>query len=287
MLGKGSFGDGVAFTLLALVVGSLAAPSLGQAAGEPRAREAWRYMTSQGAGGFVLRSGQRWRETTPEKNVNYFVETARTPDRVELRDSGRGMRLRLLADHCEFQWETDLVWRRLYEGGWTDRANVPSPPPKERGDYRIRVAYFVPSDRQAVSMYAAKIRVVMRLVGELYRSDLENKGYLPRDLELEEKEGHPVVHLVRGCFPASYYARPPEYDKQRQLRQILSEIPAEVAQPLRHLLLIFAETYDERAPAPREWLGALGMVFLASGTAPFVLTIWYGPDRKCYDGHAS
>ena len=56
-------------------------------------------------------------------------------------------------------------------------------------EHRIRLGYFVPSDRQPVANYEQKIRVVMAVVADLYLSDLRAKGYQTEGLQFESNNG--------------------------------------------------------------------------------------------------
>ena len=83
------------------------------------------------------------------------------------------MRVRLHADFAEFQEGEQREWTRLTNGRWVAVADLPK---RAQRDYLIRLAYFVPSDREPTKDYAKKIRVLMHFVAEIYRQDIEARG---------------------------------------------------------------------------------------------------------------
>lgn len=121
-------------------------------------------------------------------------------------------------------------------------------------DYLIRLTYFVPRDRQPTANFEKKIRVLMLLLTEFYRQDLKGRGVPMKDLAFETRDGEPVVHMIRGARPAAYYTGAPKYEGN-QFGKIEAEIPADIGVPDKHLIIVFAETYDD-GPVGHEWLGA-------------------------------
>ena len=121
---------------------------------------------------------------------------------------------------------------------------------------RVRLAYFVPDDRQPAAHYERKIRVIMSIVRELYRDDLRDKGYRTEGLRFEGGNDRPLVHLVRGGREASYYGNAPAYDADEQWRRLLPEVREKVGDPRRHVIVLFAETYGA-GPAEHLWPGAI------------------------------
>src|SRR5688572_12219353 len=92
-------------------------------------------------------------------------------------------------------------------------ASRPQPaPPKPPADHRLRLAYFVPKDRQPTPNYEQKIRVVMAIVADLYLDDLRAKKYQTEGLRFESGKGdgeHPAVLFIRGQRNAGYYNNAP------------------------------------------------------------------------------
>ena len=82
-------------------------------------------------------------------------------------------------------------------------------------DWKVRLAYFVPTDRRPLDDYARRIRVVMELVNDIYRADLTAKGYHTDGLRFEtDSRGEPVVHLIHASKPATYYNKAPEFNQR-------------------------------------------------------------------------
>lgn len=140
-------------------------------------------------------------------------------------------------------------------------------------DYRIRLVYFVPSDRGATAEYEKKIRVLMHFVSELYRQDFESRGIKSDGLRLESRNGQSMVHLVRGARPAAFYSGATNYERevQNHKKRIFDEIPASIGVPSRNLMVVFADTYDN-GPNRVEWPGGIALGVRRSadgGTAIF------------------
>jgi hypothetical protein len=207
--------------------------------------------------------GKRWSEKTVEGTHFHFEEVGRTAKYVELFDRSRTMWLRLYDDYSEWRQGNKNDWHRLYDGRWVDPAKLPKATPS---DYRLRLAYFVPTDRTPIPEYAAKIRVVMQIVAEVYRQDFTARNLASKGLRFETRDGQPVVHLIRGQKPAAFYSNAPNYDGNVQWKHILREIPETVGVPSKNVIIVFAETYDD-GPAKWEWPGgvALGARFSTEG----------------------
>lgn len=74
-----------------------------------------------------------------------------------------------------------------------------------RSDAKLRVVYFVPSDRDPLPAYAERLDRVVNDVNEFYRDGLRRLGVETKGLPLERSGGQLVVHLVRGKLPAQQY----------------------------------------------------------------------------------
>ena len=229
----------------------------------PESRNAWRYRTAGRTGHFVKEADQGWVETSADGDEFRFEESRRVADHVELFDASRDMHLRLYADHAEWSQGDQSRWYRLYDGHWV-AANHAALPPKS--DHRIRLVYFVPTDREPTLEFARKIRVVMQVVAEVYRQDFTSRGIASKGLQFQMEAGEPIVHLVRGKHAAAFYNAAPNYERNDQFDKVKAEIPAAVGVPSRNVMIVFAETYDP-GPAEWEWPGgvALGARFSADG----------------------
>src|SRR4029453_3922314 len=124
------------------------------------------------------------------------------------------------------------------------------------GAHRVRLAYFVPRDRNPVANYQARIPVGRGIVADLYLQDLRGKGYQTEGIRFESESSGPIVQLVRGDREASYYNSAPGYEANEQWRRLGPEIRAKVANPQRQVTVVFAETYDE-GPAEHLWPGVI------------------------------
>ncbi len=149
-------------------------------------------------------------------------------------------------------------------------------------DSQIRVAYFVPADRQPTSNYEKKIKVLLQFVSDLYKTDLISKGYTTEGLKFQLIGNDPVVHLLRGKSEAAVYNGAPNYDSLIQWSKIIEEIPVEVGTPQSNVIIIFAETYDPDGSAPIEFNGgvALGLRFSTKGGIG-LFSAWILRDEFC------
>ena len=227
------------------------------------ARNAWLYTNSGKDGSFRKVTEKGWQETTPDGEDYQFEQVDCQDKYIELFDQSRSMWLRLYSDHVEWRREEKPPWNKLYDGRWVTLSTLPKLP---TADYKIRLAYFVPTDREPTPDYEKKIRVVMHFVSEVYRQDFEARRIRSEGLRFDSKDGQPVVHLIRGARKAEFYNNAPNYDPQNQWKLILPEIPKSVGLPGRNVIIVFAETYDS-GTAKFEWPGgvALGSRFSTDG----------------------
>jgi hypothetical protein len=236
------------------LLGCLASAQDGPGKGA-QARTAWLYSASGKNGSFRNEIGKKWVERGPDGGEARFEEVERADKYVELLDRGRAMSLRLYSDHAEWRQGQNGPWNRLYEGRWAAAGDLPNTPKR---DSRIRLAYFVPADRQPAPDYEKRIRVLIHLVSEVYRQDLEARRVRSEGLRFEAKEGQPVVHLIRGERTAAFYNNAPNYDAHIQWQRLLPEIPRTIGAPTENLIILFAETYDG-GPAKYEWPGGIAL----------------------------
>jgi len=155
-------------------------------------------------------------------------------------------------------------------------------PLKDLGrDHKVRLVYFVPKDRRPTAKYADKIGVLMAFVNDLYVRDLRSKGYPSVGLDFEFQNSKPLVRLISGKETAGEYNGEPNYDVQRQWRQILPEVEAALGKAADNLYVIFAETYGD-GPAKFEFPGglALGARFSSNGGAG-MFSAWVLRDEFC------
>jgi hypothetical protein len=122
--------------------------------------------------------------------------------------------------------------------------------------HEIRLACFVPADRQPTRNYEQKIRVVMAVVSELIRDDLRTKRFDTPGLAIESEQGVPKVHLLRGKHPAAHYNLAPNYNADQQYKLLLPEIREALGSPNENLYVVFTETWDP-GPAKFAWPGVI------------------------------
>lgn len=217
-------------------------------------RRVFEYTGGYGPTWFVHEAGKKWVLYRGDGRTFLYVEERRSDESVELRGSITKLLVRLTARAFESRRSADEPWRRSAAGRWVGEANVPASIRDAPDGYQVRLAYFVPSDREAVPGYASRIRRIMSLIAELLHSDLRSKGHRPRPLEFESRDGEVVVHLVSGAQPASHYSADWDTDPQAQMTRIHAEMLKAFGDPDRHLTVVFAETYDP-GPAKEAWAG--------------------------------
>ncbi|HEV3309916.1 MAG TPA: hypothetical protein VG815_05320, partial [Chloroflexota bacterium] len=153
-------------------------------------------------------------------------------------------------------------------------------------DQQIRLAYFVPNDREPIAHYEQKIRVVMQVVADVYK-DLSQQGLRGAGFSFQtNSQGEPIVHLIRGDKPAQYYNDAPAYDESKHYLKIDDEIPGEVGSSLRHMIVLFPETY-EPGPAPVEWRGSVGRgAHISTDGGLAMMSAWILRDEFCATSYA-
>jgi len=168
-------------------------------------------------------------------------------------------------------------------GAGTRTAEAVRPEPlKDLGSkHKVRVTYFVPTDREPTANWRAKITVLMTFVADLYRQDLTRHGYETRGLDFEFDSDGLLVHLIRGKQKAAHYNGDPEFEFLSQWRTILPEVEAALGKAAQNLHVVFAETYDD-GPTKFEWRGgvALGARYTSDGGAG-LFSAWILRDEFC------
>ena len=162
-------------------------------------REVFQYGSGSQTGALIHDTGSRWVEIVGTQERFTFDEVGRTDDTIELLDRNRDVGLKVHGDHGQLRLRNSKAWRPWQRGKWIGRADLPANVKFVPSDDKIRLVYFVASDREPIVDYERRIRVVMAIVDDLYRSALRDQGYPFEGLNLERnEEGEPIVHLVRA-----------------------------------------------------------------------------------------
>jgi hypothetical protein len=260
----------------------------GMAAAQPGAgaaaeRKAFQFGAEDAAGALVNDYADRWIEFgRGGVEAFHFLEVARSDETIELLDRGRDIGLRVHAERGEIRLPRSTNWQEWQRGKWTSLDELPQAIRFVPTDQKIRLVYFVPADRPPIDGYQRRIRVVMQLVAEIFRDDLRGKGYRSDGPSFEtDAQGEPVVHLVEAKRPAAYYNNAPAFDGVVQFERIKDEIPPTVGSVRRHMIVLFAETYDP-GPAAIEWNGSAGRgLHLSTDGGLGVMSAWILRDEFC------
>ena len=268
-------------SIFSCLIGLLAAMQTGAAPASEPERKVFRYGDQASGGALIHDYSTRWVECVGSRESYTFEEISRSDDTIELIDRARDVGLRVHATRGELRLPGATVWQPWETGKWIGIDELPKSIRFVPTDWKIRLVYFVPKDRTPIDRYEQKIRVVMRLVADVY-ADLKIDGHRSAQLALEmNSQGEPIIHLVRGDKPASYYNDGPAYDEAKQFQRIADELPAEAGSPRRHMMLVFPEAYDP-GPAPVEWRGSVGRgVHITSDGGLAMMSAWILRDEFC------
>jgi hypothetical protein len=123
-------------------------------------------------------------------------------------------------------------------------------------EHQIRLAYFIPSDRQPAANYQQKIRSIIAIVSETYLQDLRSKNFPTDGLRFESEKNEAKIQLVRGEKPAAHYNNAPAYNADEQWKRLQAEIRSKIGNPQEQVIVVFVETYDD-GPAEHLWPGVI------------------------------
>ncbi|MFN3153201.1 hypothetical protein [Bremerella sp.] len=230
---------------------------------------------------FIDSGNGKWVEVDGKGSSIRFEELQRKEDGVEIIDRGRQIKIWLKPNQAELS-VGGRAYQRWVTGDWTKADDLPEFAKISPIDHKVRLIYFVPTDREPKPGYREKINTLMHFVNETYKYEFGRRGLPDRGLVFQtDDEGTPIVHLVRGEHPAKFYNGAPNYDAYFQLRQLKPEIPQSIGSESTHLVITFAETYDEGSH-PFEWPGGIALGGWRSadgGTANF--SAWVLQDMFC------
>jgi len=140
----------------------------------------------------------------------------------------------------------------------SSRNRIIPPPLKDlKKDYKVRLVYFVPSDREAKPMYQEKAEVLMRVVADVYRREMKVHKQFTRGLDFEfGEDGRLKVHLVKAKHSAVFYTGQP-FDVDRLLNTQQQEIWEATGFSRNRPSLVFSEAgaVAEARPLPQVFSG--------------------------------
>jgi len=249
---------------------------------EAAERKVFQFGSGDTAGALIHDYADRWIEYGGSAERFAFVEVARSDDTIELLDAPRDVGLKVHATSGELRLPRSTAWQPWQQGRWTGLDELPPLIRFVPSDRKVRLAYFVPADREPIESYEQRIRVVMQFVAEIFRDDLRSKGERAAELSFEtDSAGEPIVHLIRSPHGAQHFNGAPAFDQVKHFQRVADEIPAAVGTIRRHMLVVFPETY-EPGPAPIEWDGSIGrgMHTTADGGLA-VMSAWILRDEFC------
>jgi Putative peptidase family len=273
-------------TTFLMLSGLIAAPVCAGAQELTGERKVFRYGTEASGGALIHDYANRWVEVVGTEERYLFEEIGRSNDTIELIDRPRDVGLKVHADRGELRLPNSTAWQPWEQGKWIKVSELPRSIRFVPSDQKIHLVYFVPKDRKPIAHFEEKIRVVMQVVAELY-SDLKAQGYPSAGLTFQTNaQGQPIVHLVRSERPAQYYSGAPARDDARHFEQIARDIPGDVASPLRHMIVLFPETY-EPGPALVEWQPSIGMgIHISADGGLAIMSAWILRDEFCATTYA-
>jgi hypothetical protein len=271
----------VAFTL-----GMIVAMGPGLRPSSAAERRVFRYGDAARGGALINDYSTRWVEVVGSEEKYLFEETRRSDDTIELLDRSRDVGLKVHATNGELRLPNSTEWQPWEKGKWIRLDELPGSIRFVPADQQIRLAYFVPNDREPIAHYEQKIRVVMQVVADVYK-DLSQEGHRGAGFSFQaNSQSEPIVHLIRGNKPAQYYNDAPAYDESQHFVKVAGEIPSNVGSPLRHMIMLFPETY-EPGPAPVEWRGSVGRgSHLSTDGGLAMMSAWILRDEFCATGYA-
>ena len=138
------------------------------------------------------------------------------------------------------------------------RTVVIPPPLKDLGkDYKVRLVYFVPTDREVKPGYREKCEVLMRVVADIYRREMKTHKHPTKGLDFEfAEDGRLKVHLVKARKPSAFYTGEP-FDIDRLLNTQQQEIWETTGYSRNRPTLVFSEAgaVAEARPIPHVYSG--------------------------------
>ncbi len=249
------------------------------AADDPRV--VWEYSGGFGKSWLAHEGGTKWMAWLGNSTSLIHVEEGRTPEFIQLRAVETGLQVRLYAGRGQIKRASETQWKTWSaKGNWVGRDRLPKAA-VSFPDYQIRVVYFVPSDREPIAHYDAKIRVLLSYVEELYRSSPSLRREQLDGLPFEREGDEIQVHLVKASQPVSYFNEGWEKRDGTQFGRILKYLRENEHDPSRRVTLVIPETWED-TPVEEGWAGheARATVFPPDGGLA-IYSGWILQDRFC------
>ena len=140
----------------------------------------------------------------------------------------------------------------------SSRNRIIPPPLKDlKKNYKVRLVYFVPSDREMKPKYREKAEVLMRVLADVYRREMKTHKQDTRGLDFEfGEDGRLKVHLVKAKHPAVFYTGQP-LEVNRLLNTQQQEIWEATGFSRNRPCLVFSEAgaVAEARPLPQVFSG--------------------------------
>jgi hypothetical protein len=144
-------------------------------------------------------------------------------------------------------------------------SSVGEPPP-------VRIAYFVPNDRQPIDGHVERIDRVMTEVQRFYRQGMEAAGYGPKTFRLErDDDGRLRIHMVQGRYPMRSYGRDAAGKVRAEVKKSLAERGIDVDLQTLLIFQVLLEWDGDKATEVGPYLGGGSHL---SGTA------WVYDDKR-------
>lgn len=245
-----------------------------------RDRTAWQYVaTSKDKSTLVIRRSDdsKWFVKRPDGTRSDYLEVSRNNEEIIIQNVKTKLLHRLTEGrgYWRLHKETEINWRKWAIGKWVSQPVPVTPQPAASNSgsnvlspRRIKLAYFVPSDRKPAENYRRKIGVIMEIVAEIFRDDLRRKRYKTDGFKIESDDAGAIVRLIRGQKTAAYYNNAPQYDDIEQWSRVIPVVREQLGPKENQVVVVFSETYDN-GPAKHGWPGGIarGAYYTADGGA--------------------
>ncbi|MEZ6039898.1 MAG: hypothetical protein R3C20_05290 [Planctomycetaceae bacterium] len=256
---------------LGAVVLLLASP--GRAADD---RVEWVFQTQFGERQFVNAGDGQWILFFPNGSRTACVEVERTDEFVAVRNLETNNVHRLFADRGTVQKNSRGNFSKFADGQWI------APTAPDSSEYKVRLVYFVPKDREPIPGYEQRIQATMELALELFTNALRAAGAATDGPAFErDANGRLTVRLIRGEKNARDYSELPRKDSPNHAKFVAEAVEARMGDTRRYAVVIFSETW-ETGPSQKVFPGVTNV---AVAKPPLggrvVVTAWMLQDEFC------